>query len=605
MKKVVLIGLMILAAGCQAASTGGNSPNPSNNLAGLRTFENCGELSRFLQERVGAESAPLPAEEEAPLFGVEDEAGSADAPAAPTASVEEGDIVKKEGDRLYVVTLQGRLLVYDVSDPGEPKRIGEFELSDFAQEMYIDGAKVVIIGTPPIATIWMPKVPYQPVTRVLVLNFSDPASPAVLRQYDLNGTYTDSRKVGSAVYLVLQNWVGGPEIETRVEEKGSCETVYAPIELDSGDYISFTSWDLFGIDLDLLPEDPNRVSVIGSYGSTVYSTPEHFYLTNYFYEKTQTGIYLFDLDPSSAAIAPRANASIPGSIVNQFSMDETEGIFRIASTVRVFDEVGGGEGTVPMEGGPTVAALEPIPTPSETTNYLTTFRASDGSLTQLGQIDTIVPGESITAVRFVGSRAFATTFVIIDPLVTIDLSDPASPKVMGELHLPGMTTYMEEWGDLLIAIGASDGWWGNVVLNLFDVSDLANPVLIEQEILEDTYGSEAQFEHQAFAFVEGRAVLAIPVYTSTGSEMQVFKVDPESGFSLLGVIRHDDLIPSETPYSPLMRRGLEIGAYLYSISEAGMKVNAFDNLSEDLFGELFAPLLFLDLPTGRSVGIVL
>jgi len=594
----LLVAIALAAAGCGSGSaTNSNGIHGvKNTVAGLTTFESCEALGDFLESRSGDRSAPstgpVPASDDAAGGGTGGGAESDGASGSPTSApstdtVEEADIVKQEGNRLYAVTTFGKLFIYDVSNPSSPHRIGEVALDLAPVEMFVLGNKVAVIGYSIIAgggdgtvSSDMPYY-YDPSTRVVVYDTTNAASPSVAKAFDFKGSYGDSRKVGGAVYLALQHWIynEGPEpLAKQLDDRNPCDQVYVPEEID-GDYSSYLTWDVVGINLNSLSSEPNLVSVVGSWGSTITSTPEHFYLTNHFWEDNKTGIYLFDLDPATAGITPRATASIPGSIVNQFSMDETDGVFRIASTSRpTWIWAVGVEGDV--------AALDVPPPPPETKNYLTTFRASDASLAQLGQIDTIVPNETITAARFLGHRAFVTTYVVTDPLVAVDLTDPAAPVVKGELHLPGRTDYLQPWGDdRLIAIGSADGWNG-VVLNLFNFADLANPQLIEQEQIPNSYYSEAQYEHLAFSFFEDQSILAVPVGTATGSELDVYVVNRDTGFTRLGAVNHDDL-GSFDGYSPQMRRSLEIGGLLYSVSEAGLKVNGFAGLTTDLFQEMF------------------
>lgn len=595
----LLIALALGAAGCNSSNGSSgkpHTPGAKTTVAGLTTFESCDDLGSFLESKSGAKSAPSGGPSGAPVPASNDAAGggtgggetAAGAPdAAPSAStVQEADIVKQEGTRLYAVTTYGKLFVYDVSNPSSPHRIGAVTLDIYPMEMFVLGTKVAVIGTPVgisggdgTVSSAMPSYYYDPSTRVVVYDMTDAAAPTVARVFDLKGSYSDSRKVDGAVYLALQHWIyedGTVPLKDQLSDRDPCDQVYVPEEID-GDYSSFLTWDIVGINLNALASEPNTVSVVGSWGSTITSTPEHFYLTNHFYEDNETGVYLFDLNPATAGIAPRATARVPGSIVNQFSMDETGGIFRIASTTRP-------QWIWAMEGD--AAALDVPPPPPDTKNYVTTLRAGDGSLAKLGQIDTIVPNEMITAARFLGNSAFVTTFVQTDPLVAIDLSEPAHPVIKGELHLPGRTDYLQPWSDdRLIAIGSADGWNG-VVLNLFNVADLANPQLIEQETIPNSYYSEAQYEHLAFSFFEDQSVLAVPVGTDTGSELDVYVVNRDTGFTRLGAVNHDDL-GSFDGYSPQMRRSLEIGGLLYSVSEAGLKVNAFSALTTDLFQEMF------------------
>lgn len=540
MKKIILTTLLIFSAGCLATSNEPpKPPQPSGNVVGLKTFESCEDLRGFLESKIEVEPLPL----DAPV--ADSEEGTAER--APSETVEEADIVKREGNRLYVVNATSGLLAYDLSDAAHPTRVGQLELDLVPQEIYVEGSKAMVVGS----------------SRVVVIDLSNPSSPVELLKRDLEGTYSTSRKVGSSVYLVLENWISQYNLDDRLEQESPCDSVYVPEEIESGDYFSLTSWNLVGIDFDHLSEEPEKVTVIGSYDSEITATPDHLYLTNLFYEEDKTGVYLFGLDSDGASIVPLASASVPGRIVDQFSMDETDGFFRIATTTN----------------RSTFGA-------ADNRNYLTIFKVEEEGLTQAGQIDSITPGESITAARFLGDRAFVTTYVTKDPLVSIDLSDPASPKIMGELEVPGYASYLHPWGDLLISIGSSWEFWGEVILSLFDVSDLANPRLVEQITLEGSYNSEAQTEHRAFSFFEDRAVLAIPLSLGSNSKIAVFSVSREEGFTSLGTISHDDLLESGNGYSPQMRRSLEIDDQLYTISEAGLKVSSFADLS-DSFGEMF------------------
>ncbi len=594
MKRFIFTALIVAtlaAGGCQST----NEPSQktqNNSIAGLKTFETCSDLGDFLKSHVGTKKAPANTMMGAPEAAPDGKGGAASAMPVATVTVEEADLVKQEGNRLYVVN-SGDLLIYDLTDAAHPQRIGRQTLSFHPTQLYAEGTEVALLGETNFAVpmgmgssgaaVW-----YQPKTKVMILETTNAASPAILKDLDLDGNYVDSRKIGSAIYIALQSWMGGDPVvmKQQVEAKNPCDHIYVPEDLDNGSYDSLASWDVIGINLKAPEAEPKKTSLIGAYASTVYATPTHFYVTNFSYKDNTTEVYLLALDPVSADVAPQADATIPGTIVNQFSMDETDGVFRIASTERTepmwFAEAGTAN---------TAAPAPALPPQNNAKNFLTTFRVSDASMKQLGQIDSIVPGETITAARFAGPRAFVTTFVYTDPLVAIDLSDPTAPAVVGELHLPGSTGYLQVWGDRLIAIGSQNAFWGNVILNLFDVSDLKNPKLVEQETIPDSYYSEAQFEHKAFAFFDDRAILAIPVETSAGSMMDLYHVDPASGFSLAGSINHNSLIPSATMgtsgYSPAMRRALENGAYLYTVSDAGLKVDAFEDLKTDLFGELF------------------
>ena len=398
MKKTILILFCALLSACLAVEAPPDPPDPPDppgSLGALRSFSSCGELDTFLEEKMGEvswddEDELTPVATDAPADASEGE-DVTDAEDTEDVMVEEADLVKQEGDRLYLVNNSSGLLVYDVSNPSSPVRIAQVSLELPPSEIYIEGKKIVVIGG----------------SQAVFLDLADPSSPVTLGQWEFNGSYTNSRKVGSSVYLVFQGQISPYNRRSRIEKLDPCNRVYAPKDIETGEY-SVTAWEIAGIDLNHPEADLERLTVIGSYDSEVTATPSHLYLTNLFYDSDQTGIYLFNLDPSKGGITPVDSRTVPGRIVDQFSMDETDETFRIATTTN----------------RSTFGA-------ADNRNYLTTFRVRDDSLTKLGQIDSITPGESITAARFLGDRAFITTYVTKEPLITFDLADPIKPVVKG------------------------------------------------------------------------------------------------------------------------------------------------------------------------------
>lgn len=579
MKKCLIVLFAVLAGGCIVPGLGSNPGGGSfTTIAGLKHFESCGALSDYLVPMAKEKSSPVfvsptvpispmvpdspMTSDPAPDSASGGEVGAA-APQAEPVTVEEADIVKQDGNRLYIVAGKD-LLTYDITDLMQPERIGRVTFDFSPQEIFVDGSKVVVIGFLGYGTLGA-------TTSLRLIDLTDAAAPAVVRELELDGFYVESRMVGSSVYLALQNWMGGDSstLARQIASMSPCSKVYVPEDLEGDDYEALQHWDIVGFNLDEPSSDPVVISIIGSYESTIYATPEHFYLASLSYESDRTSVFLLGLDPAVAGVTPRANAAVPGRLVNQFSMDETDGVLRIATTTN----------------RATFGA-------ADNRNYVSTFQANDASLSPLGQIDSITPGESISAARFLGKIGYLTTFVTKDPLLAIDLSDPRAPAVVGELHLPGYTSYLHPYGDFLVAIGSEAEFGGNVLLNLFDVSDITSPKLVEQETIPDSWSSEALREHRAFAFFDDLAILAIPVETDSGSEIALYRVDTTTGFARLGAVNHDDLVPAGAAYSgysPQMRRALEEGGgnFLYTVSEAGLKVNTFANLTNDLFGETF------------------
>ena len=332
---------------------------------------------------------------------------------------------------------------------------------------------------------------------------------------------------------------------------------------------------------------------------------------------------------SSGEIIYKTRGEVPGQPLNQFSMDEYNGYFRIATTtsgsggfgfpvgvaVRSSSPVSeAGEAvsqaapsepepqTEPEKPEQTTIAPEPLPSPRplppvrpvvSSANHLYVL---DSDMKIVGKVEDLAPGERIFSARFIGDRAYLVTFVRIDPLFVVDLSDPRNPKVLGELKIPGVSDYLHPYDENhIIGVGqATEEVYGRVTfsglkLSLFDVSDVSNPrELAKYEIGDRGTSSDALYDHKAFLFSKDRNLLVLPVllaekdYQYTWQGAYVFDLNLQDGFTLKGKITHDDLQEKPEYYYPRfpVRRSLYIGNVLYTVSEAMIKANSLSDLAE-------------------------
>ena len=161
-------------------------------------------------------------------------------------------------------------------------------------------------------------------------------------------------------------------------------------------------------------------------------------------------------------------------------------------------------------------------------SYLTTLRQSNGALTQVGRIGGLGKGERVYAVRFVGNTGYVVTFRQIDPLYTVDLTDPEQPRVLGELKISGYSAYLHPIGDdLLLGIGQEADDAGHPLgtqISIFDVSDLKNPKLLSRAPLGQGW-SEAESDHHAFLFWPKTGLVVVPFVEKAAA----FSVEPGEG----------------------------------------------------------------------------
>jgi inhibitor of cysteine peptidase len=269
-------------------------------------------------------------------------------------------------------------------------------------------------------------------------------------------------------------------------------------------------------------------------------------------------------------------------VLNQFSMDEYEGYFRVATTT-----------------------YEPTPR-----NHVYVLNMA---LNITGSLENLAPGETIYAARFMGERGYLVTFKQTDPLFVIDLSDPYNPQALGELKITGYSDYLHPYDENhIIGVGketveAEEGdfaWYQGIKIALFDVSDVNRPVEISKyEIGDRGTDSPVLWDHKAFLFDKSRNLLVIPVLVAKIDESQypegvppnaygeyvwqgayVFNISLDQGLQLKGRITHIEN-PSDLAqdyyylYSSFsVQRSLYIDDVLYTISDAKIMMNSLENL---------------------------
>lgn len=355
-------------------------------------------------------------------------------------------------------------------------------------------------------------------------------------------------------------------------------------------------------------------------------------------EREKTVVQKISID--SGNIEYVTNAEVPGNALNQFSMDENNGYFRIATTTSgnggivamrgaaistmqtaVSDQTASKEQAVAKEAAASPSGSEPssgitleeqeridqtktmpVREPQQQTGPLNHVYVLDENLNIVGKLEDLASGERIYSVRFLGDKAYMVTFRQIDPLFVIDLSNPSDPKVLGYLKIPGVSDYLHPYDEThVIGVGrdaTEEGRMAGMKLSLFDVSDVANPKEISKYLIgERGTDSEALYDHKAFLFDKNKNLLVIPVseyreikleekgyWTSTYDQSAyVFNVDLENGFVLKGKIAHQNNTDSKEynyDYLSQIRRSLYIDNVLYTISQKLIKMNSLDTLEK-------------------------
>ncbi|SDE82714.1 Secreted protein containing C-terminal beta-propeller domain [Bhargavaea beijingensis] len=556
--------------------------------------------------RLIAEHQKREIEQERGEVSIETSATSEDSAAGPdggaghsvtnnqVSGIDEGDIVKTDGDFLYATTEGALVKIYDIRNEGKPELIATVKGEDSFQplELYLSGNLLAVVGHQYQATGGVIGGPAEIVPAdssavgVRLYNVENPANPTLAREYGNEGWHVSSRLNGNILYLVSSMTpiyrIMEQEGDVRPYQYDSArlDTV-GPMDTDSitilpgpaGDsYTLITAIDLGGgADASIKTE-----GFVGS-GGGVYMSQENLYLAsaehhaNLFAHEETTGrppesytkLFKYALDGTKVTFT--ATGEVRGTPLNQFSMDEYDGHFRIAVTDgNMWDER----------------------RPSESAVYVL-----DSELKETGSVTGLAKGERIYSARFMGERAYVVTFRETDPLFAIDLADPAAPAVLGELKIPGFSNYLHPIGDrYLIGFGQEtvtvkgEGPEPQILtagmkISLFDVSDRASPKEVDVEVIggRGTY-SELQYDHKALFEHQEGGLYGFPVdlYEGTaeseevrfsGSGAMIYEITPENGIRLQGKFISEDGVDQGYPdYEQRILRIVYAGDTVYTVS---------------------------------------
>jgi uncharacterized secreted protein with C-terminal beta-propeller domain len=520
--------------------------------------------------------------------------------------VEEADTILTDGYYLYI--LSGSKFFIINADTLETVYQYEEE-DDYFSGLYLYEDSIVLVGSYyTYDELLNPEVDgeyqsyyyrYNHGAKVIVLDKTDMENIEVQRELKFDSSYiTSSRMIDGYLYLIMNNYLYSyfydeeniiPKYQDSLtsddfELLDISDIYYIPSDGQSYSYLMLAS---FKVDVD------EEVDLKAYLGSTyqIYMSENNLYTTVYKYSYDQeTFVYDYETFILRFAIEDnklvyKAMGKISGAPLNQFSMDEYDGKFRIAVT----DYDYSGE-----------AAL--------ITNTLFILDATSedkmdevSSLSGLGK-----PGERIYAVRFSEDRAYVVTFVNTDPLYTLDLSDQENPVIIGEYYEEGVSDYLHEITDnLMIGVGrnAETDGYGNtyftgVKIALYDTSG-DESVNLETSFVEGEYSyTSVIYNHKAFVYFTPEdsdfTYIAIPVsiyyqnYYRYSQKLFVFKVHHTGDLELVAELEHFN---DENNYFDTIEKAVMIENYIYTLSFSQVQVfdmnNDFSFVDKNIFNEMF------------------
>lgn len=526
---IVLGAVLAFATGCIDGSGASSPADPTVN-------------PNFDSDDPSASSSSTP--------GAADASASASDAAAPAANdrstteaeraIQEADIIQLRGTRLYALSRYGGLSIVDVSVRDRLRLLGRRRMNAIPFEMYVQNDVVYSMATSfghverdsaTGADRWVQS------SRITALDVRDPANIREIGAYDVPGEISDSRMVGSVLYLVSYEDGYCWHCATAPSTVVSSFAVGDPARIARVDQMAFTA--------------PNQG--YSWWRRSVTATHQRLYIAGPSWSwdgrsTPQSVVQIVDISDPRGALSRGADVPVEGQITSRWQMDEYMGVLRVVSQ--------GGR----FWGN---SAIDPA---------VQTFRVtSSREVTPLGRTTLRLPQpESLRSVRFDGARGYAITAQQTDPLYTIDLSDPANPRQMGELVIPGWVYHMEPRGDRLIGLGFDQqNADGSLHVSLFDVSNLSAPRMIQRVNFARGWANVAEDQdriHKSFQILDELGLILVP-FASYGRWDGSSCVAPTSGIQLVDYTRDSLALRGVAPQQGQPRRAFIHDTRLFAVSD--------------------------------------
>ena len=540
-------------------------------------------------------------------------------------NVDEADIIKTDGNYIYSIS-NNKVIITDVRIPNEIEIVSKISVSgeNIPEDLILYNDKLIVIYAKSETNTYYTRYSRDAKTSVKIFDITNKAKPKLIKDYEVDQPYYTSRCINNMLYVISSGYL--KKKNDKVNRTYKEDSKVKEIELSNIKYIEDIDTNcqtvISAVDLENVINDINISSYLMDI-SNAYVSEDSIYLLkqeykygntpkikNIFgfkgiiglfdfedenennYSNYETQIYKFDI-LRDGNIKYSAKNKIDGKTINQYSIDEKDGHLRVAT----YDNIGS-----------RVVIL-------------------DEKLKQIGISDYLAKGETMYSSRFIGDKAYLVTYRTMDPLFVIDLSNETQPEVLGELKIPGYSTYLHPYDENhLIGIGmqteevVNRDSSGKVVsttakiigmkMALFDVTDTNNPIQLSETVIGDRRTTSAILTNpKALLFSKRKNLIAIPVnnyeedfeinnseedynsminaYKNYNKEYVaegyfVYNINLDEGFKLKGIITHDSTQKNNDNYyyrTSKLLRGMYIEKNLYTISENQIKVNDLDTLN--------------------------
>lgn len=488
--------------------------------------------------------------------------------------VDEADFVKFNGRHIFQI-YNGTLRILKAWPANEMNQLASMPVSGHPREIMVNETNAVVLANDGRGLT------------ASIIDISQPASPRLLTEFKVPGYYKTARLIGDTLRIINQDhgsiqtywrempspdgngWLQDSQpkrtlsIQPTMQNVGSvqktldvvkdCSGVLVPKDVAPGVLTRIISIDLKA------KKYQETLAFVRS--DTVYASESAVYLASAGYESPmglqKTAIHKFALKSGKTA-EYEATGIVSGHLINQFAMDEHRGNLRVATNGT---EYRSGDWNSFMQ----VSRIEVLAQKSKV-------------LKSIGKSEDMGKGERLYSVRFDGDKGYVVTFRQVDPLYTVDLSDATNPRVIGELKVPGFSTYIHMLDDKhLLTIGQdadeTTGRTRGLKLSVFDVRNFKKPREVKSLIFKSNVTSESSYEHKAFSFYREKGILAIPAQQAgIKSALLLFKVTTSD------IKASGELSMSEsTSYQSGVRRSFFADNFVYAIGHSSVRAASLDN----------------------------
>lgn len=453
--------------------------------------------------------------------------------------VGEADIVKTDGKNIY--TLCRSVVTITAIDNGSMEKLASIEqdAERYVEDIYVQDDKLVLFGTlgRQVGNSEDSEAYdgyYENNTYVQVYDISDPSNPKEIGNMEQSGGYNTSRIVDGYVYVLSQFHPYEDNVTARdlwyipeVQGKSiEAENIYMPQEAEGNEYTIITAFSLDN------PSEKTDSKAVFGYSDVCYVSENNIYITSNYYEDSDVSRTLIrKISYTDGKLVGVAQTKIKGMLNDSFSIDEYEGNLRLVTTI---DEIYSNDDIMPLNetaDKTEKAVAENVKDAVPGTNSLYVL---NDKLEIIGSIHNLAKDEIIYSARFMGDTGYFVTYRQVDPLFSVDLSDPENPKILGELKIPGFSEYLHPYGDgKLLGIGmdvSEDGFTTEgVKLSMFNVTDPSNVTEENKYTIEESYGTDVGYNYKG-VFVDVQKNLFGFVTYHDGVTYQLYTYDEAEGF---------------------------------------------------------------------------